>query len=137
MIRKVMVLATACLMANPPGAAAGALTACRLGGGAFGLGDRRTLEPNSGLKPRRSFGRYLGASTAAPPITTRDQRRFEQGDTRKHRQTCRHGCFHSVIPGLAKNIGAQSQQRARSQTKITSVQLAGTGVPAPAENALK
>jgi uncharacterized membrane protein len=33
-------LATACLMANPPGAAASALTACRLGGGAFGLGGR-------------------------------------------------------------------------------------------------
>src|SRR5262249_33674163 len=62
MIRKVMVLAIACLIPKPAGAPAGAVTSCRSARG------RRTVEPNGGRR-RRSLVRYLGTSTAAPPIT--------------------------------------------------------------------
>src|SRR5262249_40346901 len=52
----------ACLIPNPAGAAAGAVTSCR------SARDRRAVEPNCGRR-RRSVGGYLGTSAAAPPIT--------------------------------------------------------------------
>src|SRR5277367_5765076 len=69
MIRKVMVLATACLIPSLAGAASNVLMpGCRAGSPG-----RPTAESNSGCRRRRSlgkyFGKYLGASTAAPPIT--------------------------------------------------------------------
>jgi hypothetical protein len=68
MMRKVMVLAIACLIPSRAGAVA--LTSCRSRRGAVrAFRRRRPVVPNSGCRPRRSVGRYLGASTAAPPIT--------------------------------------------------------------------
>ena len=73
MIRKVMVLANACLIANLGRVASGALTSARSGKGTADIIRRRTVELNSGCRRRRSLGRRLGAnlgaSTAAPPIT--------------------------------------------------------------------
>src|SRR5208337_4325154 len=78
MIRKVMVLAIACLIANRVGMASGALTCVRPGRGKTGSVRGRTVELKSGCRRRRSLGRYLGAkylgakylgaNTAAPPI---------------------------------------------------------------------
>src|SRR3984893_5490919 len=73
MIRKVMVLANACLIANLGRAASGALTPGRSGRGTVDIIRRRTVELNSGCRRRpslrRRLGANLGASTAAPPIT--------------------------------------------------------------------
>src|SRR5215831_9312700 len=69
MMRKVMVLAIACLIPNRAGAAGGAARSCRFMrtplDAFLGALRRRAVGPNSGRRPRCT---YLGASTTAPPI---------------------------------------------------------------------
>src|SRR5258708_5231053 len=68
MIRKVMVLAIACLMPKRAGAAGGAASSCRFAGGPGGASRGGAVGPNGGRGPRGGLGGYLGASPTAPPI---------------------------------------------------------------------
>src|SRR6516165_3866331 len=68
MIRKVIVLATACLILK--GAREDGSLRCRgRNTGTAGLGVPTRLGLNGGLRCRRSLGKYSGASTAAAPST--------------------------------------------------------------------